>query len=331
MDSAARNFLALSGLSLVLTANAACGLAAYVVIPVLGGNASPDLAGLLPILLLASLLAVSAWLGISALRRNLTASRLLVRRVRPLAIPPSLKLLTSADAASLEGRVDLLDTEQRFSFVYGLIRPRVAISRGLLERLSPEELRAALEHEGYHVRNRDPLRTVIAVVLVDALFLLPSLAVLRRRYETGRELAADRSAVRRCGRRPLLGALLKALETPSWTRRASIASLGSRELLSIRVAQIETGTPPSFSDGGIADLGQSILGVGTLAAAFAAAIIGVGGSAALAGAVREQLSASGFAFSALCALPALALAAAAYLAPVIAGRSFPQPTPTEPG
>jgi hypothetical protein len=315
MDSAARNFLALTGLSAVVVANAACGLLAYVVIPMLGDSASPDLAGLLPIVMLGSLLAVSVGLGLSALRRNLAASQLLVRRVQLLAVPPSPDLLASAEAAGLAERVDLLDTAQGFSFVYGLRGPRVAISRGLVDRLSPAELQAALEHEGYHVRHRDPLRSVIAVVLVEALFFLPSLAVLRRRYEAGRELAADRSAEERCGQRPLVGALLKALEAPQWSKRASIASLGNPELLSMRLTQIETGLPPSVSVGGISDLGRSILGIAVLVIAFAAAIVGVGGSAALTGAIRDQLSPSGAAFSALCVAPVLAVMAAGYLTP----------------
>jgi Peptidase family M48 len=42
-----------------------------------------------------------------------------------------------------------------------VLRPRVVVSQGLLERLSDAELRAVLEHEGYHVANLDPLKLVV--------------------------------------------------------------------------------------------------------------------------------------------------------------------------
>jgi hypothetical protein len=320
MDRAARNFFALTGLSVVLAANALCALAVYVAAPILEGDASPGLADLAPIFLLAVVLAISVGLGVAELRRSLIATRSLAHRVEVLTIAPSESLIRSAEASGLAGRVDLLDTDEGFSFAYGLAFPRVAISRGLMERLSPGELGAALEHEGYHVRSRDPLRSVIAAVLVESIFLLPSLGVLRRRYEATRELAADRSAEQRCGRRPLLGALLKALEAPRWSQRASIASLGNPSLLSMRLTQIETGISPALSSGGGNCLGQSIIGAGALVVVFAAAIIAVGGDSSLKLAVEEQVSPSGALFNALCVVPALAVAIAGYLAPRIFGH-----------
>jgi len=42
--------------------------------------------------------------------------------------------------------------------------------------VSPAELDAVLEHEHYHVRNRDPLKLVLARALPAAFFYLPVLA-----------------------------------------------------------------------------------------------------------------------------------------------------------
>jgi Zn-dependent protease with chaperone function len=314
MDSAARNFLALTGIAVVLVAEALCGLAAYVLIPLLGGSAPLNLARLFPTLMLAGLVVVSAWLGVSALRRNLSASQLLAERIQTLARPLPPELLASAQAAGLAGRVDLVDVEAGFSFVYGFFRPRVAISRGLGRRLSAAELRAALEHERYHVLNRDPLRSLIATVLVDALFLLPSLVVLQRHYEAGRELAADRGAEERCGRRSLIGALLKALEGPRWSEIAASAPLGSPDLLSMRLARIETGQAPRLSAGGPLSLAWSIFGIAIATGFFAAAIISVSGPPALGEALSAQLSPAGAAYDALCVAPVLALTFAASIA-----------------
>ena len=57
--------------------------------------------------------------------------------------------------------------------------PRVAVSRGLVEATSADELRAVIEHERYHVRNLDPLKIVLTRSLSAALFLLPALNALR--------------------------------------------------------------------------------------------------------------------------------------------------------
>jgi hypothetical protein len=262
--------------------------------------------------MLGALVVASGWLGVSALRRSLSASRLLGDQIQTLSLPLPAELLTCADAAGLDGRVDLVGAEEGFSFVYGFFQPRVAISHGLLRRLSTAELQAALEHERYHVRFRDPLRSLIATVLVEALFLLPSLAVLQRQYEAGRELAADLIAEERCGRRSLIGALLKALEGPQWSETASSVPLGSPDLLSMRLARIETGQTPRFSAGGLPSLAGSIIGIAVVVAFFGAAIIGVGGSAALAEAINAQLSPSGVAFDALCIVPVLAMVVLGY-------------------
>jgi Zn-dependent protease with chaperone function len=307
MDSAARNFLALAGISALLVGEAICTLAVYVAVPLLTGSARPPIACLVPTIVLGGLLAASIWIAADVLHRSLTASRRLARRVQLLGLPITPELREGADAAGLGGRVDLVNASDGFSFVYGLLRPRVAISRGLVARLSAAELRAALEHEHYHVRNRDPLRSLIGAVLAEALFLLPSLSVLRRRYEASRELAADRRAERLCGPRPLLGALLAALEEPGWRAAPVSAPLGDPDLLSIRLTRIETGRGPRRSRRDLASLAWSVFGVAVLATSFAAAIVGVGGNRALLEAVRTQLSPAGVPYDALCVVPLLAL------------------------
>lgn len=309
MDSAARNYLALTGIAALLVGEAICALAAYVAVPLLSGAARPPVACLVPTLVLGGLLVISVWVGGRGLHRSLVASRRLARQVRLLAMPLTEELRAGAGAADLDGRLDLVDASEGFSFVYGLLRPRVAISSALASRLSTTELRAALEHERYHVRNRDPLRALVGSVLAESLFLLPSLSVLRRRYEAGRELAADRRAERLCGRRPLLGALLKALDGPGPSAPSVSAPLGDPDLLSTRLARIETGRAPRHSSHAPASLAWSLFGIGVLVALLASAIAGVGGDGALVAAIRAQLSPAGAEYGALCVVPLLGLAA----------------------
>jgi hypothetical protein len=59
-------------------------------------------------------------------------------------------------------------------------------------------------------------------------------------------LAADRRAVRACGRDPLVGALLKVVRGPAWGELQAAAALGGSELLDLRVAQLESGSEPKL-------------------------------------------------------------------------------------
>jgi hypothetical protein len=315
MDSATRNFLCLVGISVTLAAYTVCGFIAYVLVPFLGLHpgalARLGPACLLPAVVLATLVGTSAGLALRTLGRQASASRRLVRRVRALALPPSLELLAAAKATGLDGRVAMVDSTEPFSFAYGVLVPRVAISQAFLESLTAQELRAALEHERYHVRHLDPLRALMGKALTEAFFLLPSLEVLRLRYEAGRELAADRRAERTCGRRPLLGALLKAVEGPGPEPVISV-SLADPGLLDARISRLETGRAPVLASADASSLVMSALGAGSYLLLFIAAVVGLGGTSALARGLVDELSTAGALLGVLCVAPIVAVVGLIY-------------------
>lgn len=248
MDRAARNLLALAAVAIVVAAYGFCGLVAYGVLPLLEGNGRVDGVGLLGAVVLGMLLAVALARGGLALRRQASATRELSGRIEQEAVEPPPRLVLAAAESGLAGQISLLDAAEPCSFVYGALAPRVAISTGLLWRLSPDELRAALEHERYHVQNFDPLRGAIACAVVDALFFLPALGILRGRYEEARELAADRRAMRTAGVAALAGALLRASEGEE-SRHPAMVPLAARRRIDSRLAQLESGREPGL--GGI--------------------------------------------------------------------------------
>jgi Zn-dependent protease with chaperone function len=155
------------------------------------------------VLALASLSVAVLALGAHSLARQLLALRRFGARARPV---DELVIDTT--------RVRLVDDPEPKAFCAGYLRPRVYLSTGALERLDADELRAVLAHERHHQRRRDPLRILIVHVLSDALFFVPVLRRLRRRYAALAELAADEAAVRAAGdRAPLASALLAFGET----------------------------------------------------------------------------------------------------------------------
>ncbi len=320
LDSANRSFLALMGLALLLGMYVLCGAVGSVLVPLLVARVSHDgLSGLwhsgdslLPVASFIALVAVGLAFGARSTVKQIIASRRLAHRVQRLALELPDKLVFTAREIGLSGRVVLLDAPERFSFAYGVLTPRVVVSCGLLEGVSAKELQAILEHEHYHVCNLDPLKVVLVQALSATFFFLPALDSLRAHYLAGRELAADRRAIKACGRRPLVGALLKVVRGPDWSDLDGVAAIGGPELLDVRVAQLETGTQPKLATFSITRVMVSLLGSALFAATFLASVLSFGGPAAVYRATGTGLTTGELLSGLTCAIPLACVGLAAY-------------------
>jgi beta-lactamase regulating signal transducer with metallopeptidase domain len=250
LDAPNRLFLTLALGGLLLSAYAMCGVVEGILAPLVITSVSRNgWAVLLSVRVMAALILLGL-VGVAlaqagrVLTRQVAASRHLKQRTGELAIDPPIRLVEASRAAGLSGRLILIRLSTPVSFVYGVVRPRVVISDGLLERLSSPELLAVLEHERYHVSNLDPLKTAMLRLMTAALAFVPDLEPFRVQYRAGRELAADRRAIATCGRRPLAGALLKAMPEPDWADTDAAVPLQSHSLLHRRVTQLESGAAP---------------------------------------------------------------------------------------
>lgn len=265
MDSAGRSFGALLGaFSLV----AGCGICAAAGLAL----GAVSLFGVATVLISGAAIARVAL----AVRRSLIAERGLHEALLGESLPPPRRLVNAAAAAGLAGRVSLLDRDEPCCFVHGALAPRVAISRGLLARLIDGELRAVLEHERYHVGAVDPLKGMIGGAIVSALLWAPPLPTLFRRYEASRELAADRRAARRWGRRDLAGALLKSVSAGAPPAAGAVPFGGPASILGARLEQIEAG---SEGDVAVAPVGR--LSTAIALAAPVALAVAFGGAFAI--------------------------------------------------
>lgn len=293
IDSGNRSFLLLLGISflgLYLT----LGAGACILLSILGYELATGgveaLGGrrevVWPALTFLALAGAGAVAGARSLARQLRSSRELAERVRATAAPPSPTLVAAGARGGVAGRLRMVDSSERFSFAYGVLTPRIAISRGLVESASASELDAVLAHERYHVHNLDPLKVVLARALSAALFYVPALRHLRARYVTGRELAADRWAVEACGRRSLAGALFKVMETPAWPELRTAAAIGGPDLLDIRIAQLEAGVEPPQAGLPWLPVALSAAALATVATFFGFAVAGFGGLGAV---LRETM------------------------------------------
>jgi hypothetical protein len=216
-------------------------------------------------LVLIALLVAVDFLAIRSFLAQMANTRRLAHWVGEHSLPPAPTMTEAAHDAHLDGRVRLVDAGEAFSFAYGITRPQVAVSRGLVESVSNDELAAVLHHERYHVTNYDPLKVVLARSLPEALFFLPALGELRGRYVTGRELAADRRAMHKTDAPSVAGALFKVVGGPPEVDLATAAAIGGDEALEARVSQLETGSEPPPTPLSRGRLLASVGGAGVLA------------------------------------------------------------------
>jgi len=318
VDTANRSFATLAVAALVIAMFVLCGAVGCVLLALLVARFADSGPGALVTgahwvaTLFVSIVAAGVLLGFRSIVDQVRASRVLARRVRALELPLSRELEGAVERAGLRGRVLLVDSPECFSFAYGALTPRVAISRGLVEATSEGELAAVLEHERYHVHNLDPLKVLLARAVPATFFYFPVLGALRARYVVGRELAADRRAVKACGHHPLASALLKVVSAPRWGELRAAAAIGGADLLDVRLTQLERGAEPPLGTPTGRALALSILAGLALAGLFVASVIAFGGPSAVTRATGAKLGVVDVAGAALCASPWIAGGALGY-------------------
>ncbi len=172
--------------------------------------------------------------GLVLWRRQWTKMRLLTRKLAQLRVPDSeLKALTRC--LGLKDKVHLLDSKVPLCFCAGFISPRIYISRGMVEKLVPQELEALLIHEKRHLENYDPLKILLGRLIAAALFFIPVLRDILEHYLIDKEIAADRSAIQYQGHyRGIAGVLEKLLQEHSAIPAEGLV-VGGAEALSYRI------------------------------------------------------------------------------------------------
>ena len=90
-----------------------------------------------------------------------------------------------------------MPTAEVAAFTIGLFRPKVVISKGMIQTFSDEEMDAIIFHEEYHQNNHDQLKLFCFTLLAEGMMYIPVLKGLLQRYHTYQELAADKYAMQK--------------------------------------------------------------------------------------------------------------------------------------
>lgn len=139
----------------------------------------------------------------------------------------------------------VLDVDAPVIALAGVFRPRVLVSRSIMDMLSPAQLDAALRHENAHRNSRDNLKRFVFLLAPGIFPLTRSLGALERSWARFSEWAADDEATSGDSRLSLLlaAALVRvarmgAAPQPSFSLTPLIA--GDRDL-STRVGRLLRG------------------------------------------------------------------------------------------
>ncbi|MCZ8522089.1 MULTISPECIES: M56 family metallopeptidase [Paenibacillus] len=119
-----------------------------------------------------------------------------------------------AERYGLEPReIQVVDHPDAIALTMGLFRPKIVLSTGLMQMLELGELEAIVHHERFHLKHRDPLKTLLMSGCANILWYIPILNWSSKQYVAAREVLADASAIRTTGEPGNLGsALLKLLK-----------------------------------------------------------------------------------------------------------------------
>jgi len=120
---------------------------------------------------------------------------------RRRSLPPAAPApddLTSALAEVGRGRrkpaLHFLESRSCALFCVGVLRPSLVVSRGALDLLDAQELRAALAHELAHLDRRDPALSWLLMLARGILFFNPVAQVVARALARDAEWSADQRA-----------------------------------------------------------------------------------------------------------------------------------------
>ena len=192
--------------------------------------------------LAAGLLAIAIWL-ISICRSLNAAARSFLYIQRCLRVGHEARL--SGDSC----HAWVIDGNAPFLALAGAFRPRLLVSRGVLNTLSKEQLTAALRHEDAHRVSRDNLRRLLIGLAPGILPFFRGFDALERGWTRFTEWAADEKAVAGDPHRAvaLADALVRVARVGSAARASLLVTLLLADCsdLQVRVDRLLRPIPPA--------------------------------------------------------------------------------------
>ena len=177
---------------------------------------------------------ISVGIGFTSLILQLYRTNCLIKSTLKNKILVSERLYKIALKLGIVDKIDVAQKKENLSFCYGLLKPHILLSTGLLKTLTNEELKAVLLHESYHVQNRDPLKIILGRTASKMFFFIPILKDIQNFYTFSKEIAADKLVIQNGYKQPLISTLSKLL-IPGSPKFAGVAALANLDDLEKRI------------------------------------------------------------------------------------------------
>lgn len=116
-------------------------------------------------------------------------------------------------------QVKMANDPNPVAFTYGVFKPTICLSSGLVEGLGDAELSSLIAHEIGHVKRRDNLAIFLAIFIRDFLWLFPISHYLFRVFIHEKEYAADDFAVKVTGKPVELASAIVSVAKAAHSRR----------------------------------------------------------------------------------------------------------------
>ncbi len=158
-----------------------------------------------------------------------------------------------------DGSLILIDDNlSRTAFTHGFLRPKIYISKGLLNGLERDELKAVFLHELYHKKRFDPLRFFLISFLKDSFFYIPVIRHFINNIRIRKEHEADDAAAASFrDKLNLAGALIKVASHNKFA--VNSASITGGSPVSARVRRLAEGKEASLPLPGMRAIALSII------------------------------------------------------------------------
>ncbi len=132
-----------------------------------------------------------------------------------------------------------INSQKPFAFCFGIIKPKIYVSKKLVQILSKSEFRSVLLHEKYHLQKHDTLTLLIATVVESLTPHVPLFKDIIKNYKIERELMADKSAILELGSsNPLISALKKLLKYESQIDFVGVPAIADIDTLEPRIKRL---------------------------------------------------------------------------------------------
>lgn len=148
-------------------------------------------------------------------------------------------LLHLFESLGLQEKVLVITQAKPQAFCFGIRDPKIYISTGLIQLMSPNELEIILRHEKYHLEHRDTLTLLMASVIESLFPFFPIVSDFIRVYRTDRELAADNAAItNRADKQSLKDVLRKLIQYEPDINPVFLPAIMSANTLEARIHSI---------------------------------------------------------------------------------------------